>query len=104
MQNQTLPAGNNVMSNFELIITDSYRKKEKDFLKHHRDIVDAYAKTMSLLSVNPFYPSLRLHKLQGKLRSYYSVSITMQYRIVIDFMIEDNKLIPLNVGDHEIYR
>ena len=77
------------MINIELIITGSYRKKEKDLLKHHRDLVEAYVKTVALLSVNPFYPSLRLHKLQGKLKDYYSISINLQYRIVIDFTIRN---------------
>ena len=89
---------------YELIFTDSYKKKEKQFLKQHKDLVIAYDKTMSLLGVNPFYPALRLHKLNGKIREYYSVSINMQYRIVIDFVIQDGKIIPLDIGDHSIYR
>ena len=92
------------MPQFELIITEDYQKKEKPFLKQHRDKAEAYSKTLALLGVNPFYPSLRLHKLQGKLREYYSVSVTMQYRIVIDFMIKDNKIIPLEIGDHSVYK
>lgn len=92
------------MIKFELIITDSYRKKEKSFLQKHRDIVEIYTKTMSLLSINPFYPALRLHKLQGKLGEYYSISITMKYRIVIDFLVSNNKIIPIEIGDHAIYK
>jgi len=47
---------------------------------------------------------LRLHKLEGKLRIYYSVSITMEYRIVIDFIIKENEIIPIDIGSHdEVY-
>ena len=37
-------------------------------------------------------------------REVYSVSINMQYRIAIDFQIEGETIIPINIGDHkEIY-
>lgn len=92
------------MKKFELIITDSYLKKEKHFLKSHRDLADVYTKVLSIMSENPFHPSLRLHKLQGTLACYHSISINMKYRIIIDFIIDDNKTIPLDVGDHDIYK
>ena len=56
------------------------------------------------MEINPFHPSLRLHKLQGKLDSLHSVSIDMQYRISIEFYIKDNRIIPINIGTHdEVY-
>ncbi|CAA6819030.1 MAG: Unknown protein, partial [uncultured Sulfurovum sp.] len=40
----------------------------------------------------------------GKLKELHSVSIDMQYRISIEFYIEDNKIIPVNIGTHdEVY-
>ncbi len=32
---------------------------------------------------------------------YHSVSITMKYRVVIDFIIKDNEIIPIDIGTHE---
>ncbi|MFP4333272.1 MAG: type II toxin-antitoxin system YafQ family toxin [Campylobacterales bacterium] len=90
--------------NYEIIITDQYFKKLKNFIKKHPDILDRYAKTIELLEVDPCHPSLRLHKLNGKLRAYHSVSITMQYRVVIDFVIKDKQIIPIDIGTHdEVY-
>jgi mRNA-degrading endonuclease YafQ of YafQ-DinJ toxin-antitoxin module len=66
--------------------------------------LDRYIKTIELLEIDPYHPSLRLHKLQGKLRDYHSISITMKYRVVIDFIIKDNEIIPINIGAHnEVY-
>jgi proteic killer suppression protein len=31
----------------------------------------------------------------------HSVSINLSYRITLELLIEDNKIIPLNVGDHD---
>jgi mRNA-degrading endonuclease YafQ of YafQ-DinJ toxin-antitoxin module len=58
-----------------------------------------------LLEVDPYHPSLRLHKLSGRLEMLHSVSIDMQYRITIEFIIEDKTIIPVNIGTHdEVYR
>jgi len=56
------------------------------------------------MEINPNHPSLRLYKLHGKLSELYSVSINISYRICIDFLIEDDKIIPIDVGSHdEVY-
>lgn len=89
---------------YKLIITDYYFKKLKKFIKKYPEIFDRYQKSMEILEIDPFHPSLRLHKLQGKLKEYYSVSINMNYRVVIDFIIEDEKIIPIDIGTHdEVY-
>ncbi|MCK5457121.1 MAG: hypothetical protein KAI45_08335 [Melioribacteraceae bacterium] len=88
----------------KIIYTDSYIKKAKKFVKKHPELLSQYEKTLKLLELNPFHPSLRLHKLTGKLSELYSVSINMTYRISIDFIIDDKKIIPINVGKHdEVY-
>jgi addiction module RelE/StbE family toxin len=86
--------------NYRLVITETYRKRLRKFLKKHPEMMDRYAKAVTLLEVDPFHPSLRLHKLQGNLKEYYSVSINMQYRIVIDFIIVEHEIIPIDIGSH----
>ncbi|MDQ7046317.1 MAG: plasmid stabilization protein [Sulfurovum sp.] len=93
------------MMPYAIEITQSYEKRLVKFLKKHRDITSKYGKVIRLLEVDPFHPSLRLHKLFGKLDKLYSVSIDMQYRISIEFYIEDNKIIPVQIGTHdEVYK
>jgi len=88
----------------KILYTDSYIKKAKKFVKKHPELLSQYEKTLKLLELNPFHPSLRLHKLTGKLSELYSVSINMTYRISIDFIIDDKEIIPINVGKHdEVY-
>ena len=88
----------------EIIYTESYNKREAKFIKKHPDLLSQYQKTLELLEMNPHHPSLRLHKLKGKLSELYSVSIIISYRISIDFIFEDDKIIPIDVGSHdEIY-
>ena len=85
----------------EIIYTDSYIKRAKKFIKKHPELISQYQKTLKLLELNPNHPSLRLHKLHGKLSELYSVSINISYRISLDFLIEDNKIIPVDIGSHD---
>ena len=87
--------------NYKLIVTDEYKKRLKRFFKRHPEMVDRYDKMVHILTINPSHPSLRLHKLKGNLKEYYSVSITMEYRMVIDFIIKDDTIIPIDIGNHE---
>ncbi|WP_457607751.1 type II toxin-antitoxin system RelE/ParE family toxin [Nitratifractor sp.] len=86
---------------YRIVITESYAKRLRKFLKKHPQMLDRYAKAMTLLEIDPYHPSLRLHKLQGRLKEYYSVSINMEYRIVIDFVIVEKRIIPLDIGSHD---
>ncbi len=89
---------------YEIEYTDRYNKKLFKFLKKHTSIIERYKKSILLMEADPFHPSLRLHPLKGKLKELHSVSIDMQYRISIEFYIEDNKIIPVNIGTHdEVY-
>jgi mRNA-degrading endonuclease YafQ of YafQ-DinJ toxin-antitoxin module len=88
----------------EILYTDSYLKRAGKFVKKHPELVSQYEKTLKLLEINPHNPSLRLHKLHGKLTELYSVSINISYRISIIFMIENDKIIPIDIGSHdEVY-
>ena len=89
---------------YKILFTESYIKRAKKFIKRHPEILNQYEKTLKLLEINPLHPSLRLHKLEGKISDFYSISINMTYRIMIDFLIKDKEIIPINVGTHdEIY-
>ena len=89
---------------FKIIFIDKYSKKSRSFLKIHPELVAPYKKTIILLKTNPFHPSLRLHKLKGRLNHYQSVTINMQYRILIDFIIQDDQVILIDIGDRGLYR
>ena len=90
---------------YKLIFTDSYSVRAAKFIRKHPEILNQYTKTLELLELNPGHPSLRLHKLKGRLSSLHSVSINLSYRIVIEFLIIDNTIIPVDVGSHnEAYR
>lgn len=87
-----------------LLTTKSYERQLQKFSQKHPELRDHYFKTITILEANPYHPSLRLHKLQGKLRDYYAVSIHLKYRIMIDFIVRDDIVILIGIGSHgEVY-
>ncbi len=86
---------------YQLIYTDSYNKRAKKFLRKHPEIHNQYRKTLQLLELNPFHPSLRLHGLEGRLKGLSSVSINMSYRIVLVLEIKEGEIVLINVGRHD---
>lgn len=90
---------------YQLIFTESYLKRAKKFAKLHPEVRQLYQKILLLLEQNPFHPSLRLHALSGRLSGLHSVSINLSYRLTIELLIDDEKIIFINVGGHDdIYR
>ena len=86
---------------YNLLFPESYNKRARKFLRKHPEIKNQYQKTLELLEVDPYHPSLRLHSLEGRLKGLSSVSINMSYRIVLEMVISDDEIILINVGNHD---
>jgi mRNA-degrading endonuclease YafQ of YafQ-DinJ toxin-antitoxin module len=84
-----------------LVFTEAYDRRASRWLKRHPDLRQQYLKTLQLLEANPFHPSLRLLALSGRLAGVHSVSINLSYRITLELLIQDERIIPVNVGDHD---
>ncbi len=89
---------------YKLLFPYSYEEKVKKFLKKHPDLIKQYTKTLQLLEINPYHPSLRLHHFKTKSFEGYSVSINLSYRISLEFVINEQEIVLVSIGDHqEIY-
>jgi toxin HigB-1 len=84
-----------------MVFTGQDEKRALRFLKRHPELERQYLKSLQLLEANPFHPSLRIHQLSGPLSGLHSVSINLSYRITLEFLINDQEIIPVNVGDHD---
>lgn len=86
---------------YELLFTRSYTRRAARFIRRHPELRRQYRKTLQLLELNPRHPSLRLRRLSGSLADLHCVSINLSYRITIEFLISDRKIIPVDVGSHD---
>lgn len=57
-----------------IIYTESYEEKARKFLKKHPEMKGQYEKCLTLLELNPYHPSLRLHQFKTSRFEGYAVS------------------------------
>lgn len=75
---------------------------KNQFKNLSKNIQKKACKCEILFRKNPFHPSLRLHKLKGKLDGLWSISIDMKYRIIFKSM-PDGVILFISIGLHSIY-
>lgn len=67
------------------------------------DLKEEVKEKISAFQKNPKNPALKVHKLKGLLKGYWSFSVNYKFRIVFEY--DDKKTAALlRVGDHDIYR
>lgn len=77
-------------------------KFAKEYKKLPQKIKTIAEKREVIFRKDPFEPSLKTHKLTGKLKEYWAFSINYQYRIIFEF--RNNNLIWFHsIGTHGIY-
>ena len=78
---------------YKIIYTNSYNKRAAKFIKKHPELTGQYEKTLELLELNPFHPSLKLHRLSGKLDELYSLSriSPLLFKTIKDYILRKGK-------------
>lgn len=90
--------------NYKIFYTPAYNKRAARFLKKHPELLPHYEKTLKLLELDPFHPSLRMHRLKGRLDELHSVSINISYRVTLELILCEKQIVPVAVGSHdEVY-
>ena len=75
----------------------------KKLVKMNKYLEVLIEERIKLFIVNKNHPSLRLHKLEGNLRTNWSISIEQNLRIVFIYLDEDVAFI--DIGSHdEVYK
>lgn len=74
----------------------------KQFQKLPLEVRVKARKASALLQKNPFHPSIRLHKLKGRLQGAWSISLDRKYRIIFKPR-EDGSVMFADIGKHSIY-
>ncbi len=87
----------------QLIPTPQFAKEFRKLHKNNPKLSKKADKQLQLLISNPNHPSLRLHKLTGKLQEHWSIAINMNLRII--FHYEDQNIILQDLGTHnQVYQ
>lgn len=75
----------------------------RQYDKLPRDLQEEVKEKVALFAHDPRHPSLRAHKLKGRLRGSSSFSVNYKYRIVYEYESK-NRVALLAVGDHDVYK
>ncbi len=85
---------------YEIIITETYRKKSLKFFKKHPALKEKYKKTVQLLQKDPFHEVLACRKMKG-VSNLYRIRLTLHARIVLEIIIKERKIIPVSIDTRE---
>jgi addiction module RelE/StbE family toxin len=87
-----------------LLWTETFTRKFKRLVRQNPQLKILIEQRLQQLSENPFHPSLRTHKLKGKLSEIWSFFIDYSYRILFKFAREEDDILLLTLGSHdEVY-
>lgn len=92
--------------NFVLLRSNVFIKNAKKIVKKQPSLAQDIQETLALLSVDPFQPRLRTHKLKGELKDSYACSAGYDLRIIFKFVEYEQKQAILleSMGTHdEVY-
>ncbi len=86
----------------QLVFSKNFQKKLQIIKLHDAKLFKKIQKQLELFIQNPRHHSLRIHKLEGKLKNTWSLSISMGLRLLY---IEDSEYYFFDIGTHDqIYR
>ncbi len=79
------------------------QKEIKEISKKNPKLLQKIQKQLGLFAINPKHRSLRVHKLSGELDNIWSISITMDIRLV--YIQDRDEAYFFDIGTHdEVYR
>jgi mRNA-degrading endonuclease YafQ of YafQ-DinJ toxin-antitoxin module len=87
----------------EVSFSSSFRRAFKKRVKGKTDLEARFWAKVEVFTADPFEPSLRTHKLSGKLKDLWSFSLEYDERVVFYFT-DDGGAVFVDVGNHdEVY-
>lgn len=86
-----------------LLKSPSFVRTAKKVLKKSPDSIKSLQQTLEYLQEDIFLPSLRTHKLQGKLEGSYACSLGYDMRLIFEIVQYEGKdaILLQSLGTHE---
>jgi addiction module RelE/StbE family toxin len=86
-----------------LIWGSSFKKAYHRITASNPNLKPKIMQAMETFVANPYHPSLKTHKLSGKLKGLWAFVVAYDCRIVFQFLDEQNILL-IDIGKHdEVY-
>jgi addiction module RelE/StbE family toxin len=87
----------------EISFSSSFKRAFKKRIKGNTDLEKKFWQKLELFTVDPYEPTLKTHKLSGKLKEFWSFSVDYDERVLFYFT-EDENAVFVDIGSHdEVY-
>ena len=87
----------------EVSFSSAFKRSFKKRIKGNSDLEERFWQKLEIFTTDPFDPSLKTHKLSGKLKDVWSFSLDYDARILFYFEA-DGIAVFIDVGSHdEVY-
>ena len=87
----------------EVSFSSSFRRSFKKRIKGKAELENKFWVKLSVFIKDPFDPSLKTHKLSGKLKDLWSFSVAYDERVLFYFTDNEN-VVFIDIGNHdEVY-
>ena len=83
----------------KVALSSSFKKVYKKIIKKNTELEAKFVNKLKIFQENPYHPSLRTHKLEGKLKHLNSFSLDYKIRVIFYFETND-KAVFINIGSH----
>ncbi|CAD5909759.1 type II toxin-antitoxin system YafQ family toxin [Planktothrix agardhii 1806] len=84
----------------EISFDDSFKRAFKKRFQGNHELERKFRIKLEKFKENPFDPSLKTHKLSGKLKELWSFSIEYNQRVIFYFTDEE-KAVFVDIGNHD---
>jgi addiction module RelE/StbE family toxin len=84
----------------KISFNDSFKRAFKKRIQYDREMTDKFRLKLERFRDNPFDPSLKTHKLSGKLKDLWIFSVDRDCRIIFYFT-DDQKVVFVDIGSHD---
>lgn len=84
-------------------LSPSVQKKLSELYKRDKELLEKIQKRIEMFETNARHPSLRIHKLSGKMSDVWSLSISKNFRML--YILEGEEAYFFDLGTHDqVYR
>ena len=88
----------------KLLWDASFKRSYKKRVSHNLLLKKKFWEALELFTHNPFDTQLKTHRLTGKLKGLWALSIDYDCRIVFKFLKQTSEVLLIDIGSHdEVY-
>ena len=84
----------------EVSFSSVFKRAFKKRIKGNIDLEERFWQKLEQFTIDPYEPSLKTHKLSGKLKDFWSFSVDYDERVLFYFT-EDEKAVFVDIGSHD---